>query len=679
MPTYNGTTGDDTTTGSAGDDIFIATDGTDNLDGAGGVDTLDFSVNVVGRPFSSFFTGVNLFHDSGTALRVRHGLNVEHTTFATGFEIFILTDFRDSFLFRETTDYTASMTIFAGDENDTIWSALGDDFLYGEAGDDRLRGHDGIDYFDGGDGIDTVDFLIFNLTTQGTVADLRTGLIANDGFGNSETMVNVENLTAGSILADILDGNDSDNTLRAFSTGDTLNGHGGNDRFEIDSAGNYDGGDGIDTLQYNVSGYSVADGAAGNGTDGRWDFIRNPGDIHFDLSTGQIIDDGFGNSGTITNIENLTINVGADFLDITVIGSDADNNISVFVDGAIEIHGGFGDDIISTESFSVIPGAGSILYGDAGSDTITGSANSDTLYGGTQNDVLDGWFGDDVMIGGTGNDIYFVDSAGDQVVELSGRGSGYDIVNTTLNTYLLDADSNIERINYEGTGNFLGRGDAGDNRFTGAAGNDRFLLDAGGADIFSGGSGRDSFDARTSTIGIQLHLEDQSLNAGDVAGDIFASMESFFGSDTAGDFMQTGAARARFSGFGGDDTLIGGASVDFLQGGDDNDTLFGNAARDTLQGGTGNDMMTGGADRDQFLFVEADFGQDTILDYEDGLDFIKVFRTVGDHISDFIIAGNGTDTVTLTLDDGTGNNILTLISHDGSNININAADFQFFG
>ncbi len=318
------------------------------------------------------------------------------------------------------------------------------------------------------------------------------------------------------------------------------------------------------------------------------------------------------------------------------------------------------------------------LSGFGGNDHLQGLDGDDTLDGGTQNDILDGGTGADSMAGGTGNDIYYVDDAGDEVIELSGAGSGYDIVNTTLNVYLLDPGSNIERVNFQGTGNFLGRGDEGDNRFTGGAGNDKFLLDAGGADIFSGGLGRDSFDARSSSAGIQLHLENQSLNAGDVAGDIFASIESFFGSNTAGDYMETGAARARFNGFGGDDTLVGGSSVDFLQGGADNDDLFGNGARDILHGGTGNDDMTGGADRDQFLFVEAAFGQDIILDYEDGLDYLKVFSAVADDISDFIITGNGTSTVTLTLDDGTGNNSITLISHDGSNMTIDAADFQFY-
>ncbi len=334
--------------------------------------------------------------------------------------------------------------------------------------------------------------------------------------------------------------------------------------------------------------------------------------------------------------------------------------------------GGTGNDSIQGNQ------ADNWLQGGAGSDELYGDDGNDILDGGTQNDTLDGGLGADAMTGGSGNDIYYVDNAGDTITELGTAGSGYDIVNTTLNTFFLTDGDNLERVNFQGTGNFTSRGNEGDNRFTGAAGNDRFILDSGGADIFSGGQGRDAFDARSSTNGITIRLDDQSLHGGDAAGDTFASMESFFGSNTASDYMVTGAARARFSGFGGDDILIGGSTVDFLQGGNDNDELFGNGARDTLQGGYGNDEMTGGADRDQFLFVEAAFGQDTILDYEDGLDYLKVFSLVADDISDFIITGNGTSTVTLTLDDGTGNNTITLISHDGSNIHITAADFQFY-
>ena len=514
----------------------------------------------------------------------------------------------------------------------------------GGSGNDLFVGTSGQDTFDGGAGEDTIRISDLDNAIQGIVADMRNGTIANDGFGNSETMVNIENFQVGSVFVDMVDGDNGANRLLTNGVGDILNGHGGDDFIFAHAAGTFDGGAGIDRLQLQAYQYHAADGTAGNGLDGSFDTIEADQDIVVNMATGQIINDGYGNSGTFSNFENLSVfNYITAPLDVTVTGSSGDNDI---------------------------------LFDITGNATAFAGAGNDTIRSFGGDDFIDGGTGADIMTAGNGNDTYFVDNVGDVVIEQAGEG--FDIVNTTLNTYFLTDGDALERVNFQGTGNFVTRGNELDNRFTGAAGNDRFVLDSGGADIFSGGQGRDAFDARSSTTGVTVRLDNQTLNDGDAAGDTFASIESFFGSLTASDFMQTGAARARFSGFGGEDTLIGGASVDFLQGGADNDTLFGNAARDTLQGGTGDDMMTGGVDRDQFLFVEAGFGQDTILDFEDDLDYLKVFSAVADDFSDFIVTGNGTDTVTLTLDDGTGDNVITLISHDGSNMNITADDFLFY-
>ncbi len=498
-------------------------------------------------------------------------------------------------------------------------------------------------------------------------------------------------------------GDDILNRLSGANSDDELNGGAGNDTLNGGRGSNIiRGGSGDDEIIYSetlLRATEVNANFGGNGTDTFRINNLNATDETYavDLALGQFnyvgpgAQTGFAGDlrGTLDSIENVTITSNAN---INVRGDDGDNviiatgltGVNILQGGAgfDTINGGGGDDIIrgdaGADELNGEDGNDTVM-GGAGLDTLNGGAGNDILDGGTQNDILDGGLGADAMTGGSGNDIYYVDNAGDTITELGTAGSGYDIVNTTLNTFFLTDGDNLERVNFQGTGNFTSRGNEGDNRFTGAAGNDRFILDSGGADIFSGGQGRDAFDARSSTNGITIRLDDQSLHAGDAAGDTLASIESFFGSNTAGDYMVTGAARARFSGFGGDDTLIGGASVDFLQGGADDDTLFGNAARDTLQGGTGNDMMSGGSDRDQFLFVEAAFGQDTIMDYEDGLDYLRVFSTVATDISDFIITGNGTSTVTIALDDGTGNNSITLINDDGGNIDITAADFQFYG
>ncbi|WP_377212717.1 Calx-beta domain-containing protein [Pseudahrensia aquimaris] len=309
----------------------------------------------------------------------------------------------------------------------------------------------------------------------------------------------------------------------------------------------------------------------------------------------------------------------------------------------------------------------------AGNDSYSGLGGNDTIFGGAGGDSLDGGTGADTMYGGSGNDRFYVDSTSDRVFESANEG--YDIVYASSASWTLSA--NTERLIFTDSGNHVGRGNELDNRLNGNAGIDRFVIDAGGADVFSGGNGRDSFDARSSSEGMRLFLNNQALNGDAVAGDIFASIEVFLGSSTADDFMRTGEGRARFAGSGGNDRLYGGNSVDYLQGDAGDDDLRGGNARDTLIGGTGNDDLYGGKDRDQFRFVESDFGQDTIHDYQDGLDYFRFFSAVADDFFDFTITGNGTSSVRLTLaSDPT--NFIDVNGNGGSIVTLDAGDFSFY-
>ena len=133
------------------------------------------------------------------------------------------------------------------------------------------------------------------------------------------------------------------------------------------------------------------------------------------------------------------------------------------------------------------------------------------------------------MAGGAGDDIYFVDSAGDRVVENPGEGS--DVVQSSV-TYGLTA--NVENLVLLGSGAINGVGNALNNSITGnAAGN---LLAAGlGNDSLTGADGADLFvfdtavDAITNvdTItdfnpGIDKLLLDDALFTRLVAGDLAA-------------------------------------------------------------------------------------------------------------------------------------------------------------
>src|SRR5690606_39100967 len=98
----------------------------------------------------------------------------------------------------------------------------------------------------------------------------------------------------------------------------------------------------------------------------------------------------------------------------------------------------------------------------------TGNALANAITGGSGNDTLDGGAGSDTLTGGFGDDTYIVSESGDRVVE--GASAGIDLVRTTLGAHTLAL--NVEMLEYAGTGNFNGTGNALGNSIVGGLGND---------------------------------------------------------------------------------------------------------------------------------------------------------------------------------------------------------------
>jgi Ca2+-binding RTX toxin-like protein len=79
-----------------------------------------------------------------------------------------------------------------------------------------------------------------------------------------------------------------------------------------------------------------------------------------------------------------------------------------------------------------------------------------------------------------------------------------------------------------------------------------------------------------------------------------------------------------------DDRVVGGNGNDRLWGNDGNDTLLGGNGRDRLVGNAGDDLLVGGGGSDLFVlesfrpFQAADFGLDTIDDFQSGRDKIQL-------------------------------------------------------
>lgn len=120
------------------------------------------------------------------------------------------------------------------------------------------------------------------------------------------------------------------------------------------------------------------------------------------------------------------------------------------------------------------------------------------------------------------------------------------------------------------------------------------------------------------------------------------------------------AANDSVQGFGGDDTIAGAAGADTLSGGDGADSLLGGAGTDSLFGDKGDDILAGGADKDFFVFGKTSGGNDIIVDFQYGLDKLRLldgarvtsiaFRdTDFDGVNDTVITLGGTGQGTITL------------------------------
>ncbi|MFI0843499.1 CHRD domain-containing protein [Mesorhizobium sp. IMUNJ 23232] len=274
--------------------------------------------------------------------------------------------------------------------------------------------------------------------------------------------------------------------------------------------------------------------------------------------------------------------------------------------GADHLHGGSGVDTASyagsnaavnvnmwTETYTGGHAAGDELFSI---ENLTGSSHNDILVANDVNNVLNGAAGADSMKGLAGDDTYFVDNAGDVILEDAGDLA--DIVATNTN-YVLTAGAEVETLrttSMGGTGAINLTGNAFSQTIVGNAGIN-VLKGGGGLDTLSGLGGNDIYLVYNATDVIQ-----ESSTQGAV--DRIATAVSYV--------LKAGVHVEQMT-----TTSAAGTGAINLTGNEIGQMMTGNAGTNRLEGKGGADQYRGLGGADTFVFATALGGGnvDKILDF----------------------------------------------------------------
>ncbi|ESQ74455.1 calcium-binding protein [Asticcacaulis sp. AC402] len=305
-----------------------------------------------------------------------------------------------------------------------------------------------------------------------------------------------------------------------------------------------------------------------------------------------------------------------------ILISDAGQDTLFGGDGHDWIDGGAGDDIMGGSSGNdtfVVDSAGDTIieWTNQGTDTVrasisfslagrqielltltgashinaTGNGFNNVLIGNSGNNVLDGGVGADMLQGGLGDDIYYVDHAGDNVVEAHFEGS--DTVISSI-TYALFGRA-VENLILTGAGHINATGNSLANILTGNSGKN--VLDGQqGIDTMSGGPGDDTYYVN-STSDVVVEANGQGYDR------VFSSATFSLAGQFAEVLVLTGA---------GNTDATGNSSKNLLIGNNGNNELDGSSGDDTLEGGAGDDTYYLGLDKNDVVIEAIGGGNDTI-------------------------------------------------------------------
>ncbi|MGY0195974.1 type I secretion C-terminal target domain-containing protein [Leptothrix sp. BB-4] len=586
-----GGSGDDTLVGGAGNDIlhggrgsdtyvFKAGDGVDTIsdvseDGSG-TDVLQFGSGLLAAYAFASREGNDLILNWGGADYVairgqfaEDGLaRIERFIFADG----------QTWSVNELGQLAAASHMGTEGADELVGSMAGDRYLVNDAADAVVE--------QAGGGVDTV----YATVSHALANHVENLVLMGDAAINA----------SGNALNNVLTGNSANNTFLDGDGNDTVYGGAGNDLIRTNlgwEQNTYDGGSGIDTVDYSVRAYD------GGRTYGGFCGV---GGVWVDLAAGKA----------------WRYRYGAQYYD------------------------GIPDSLASIEN-AIGSNLRDFLVGDAGANRLEGLAGDDRLMGG---------MGADTLLGGAGNDTYVVD--GNEAVLIEYEAEGVDTVEATIGYTLGAQFENLTltgRAAIDGAGNDLGnilRGNSARNVLSGGAGDDVFY-DGDGNDEVYGGDGDD-------LIRTNLGWEQNTYDGGSGIDTVDYSVRNYDGGRTYGGFGGTGgvwvdlaagkAWRYRYGaqyydgipdrlasienaiGSNLRDYLMGDGGANRLDGLAGDDQIVGGAGADSLFGGAGNDVLSGGAGADVFAFQSKETGADRITDFSalegDQIDLTRLLQGV---------------------------------------------------
>ena len=288
--------GADTIWGEAGNDELYGGKGADTLDGGVGNDILvggkgnDTLIGGEGTDVASYQEDDAAGGTQGIVVDMAAGTVIDtfgHTDALTGIEEVLGSVFADKMSGSADSDSfyggngKDTLKGLAGDDTlrgengaDKLFGGAGDDILAGDSGGDTLKGGKGDDILIGSRGNDTLNggsgedmayygFEVSEGGEHGVEVDLAAGT-ATDAFGNTDTLIGIENVS-GTSLGDIISGDAASNNIYGDDGDDIINGKKGDDELNGGSGNDsISGGKGADVIYGEAGEDTIAGGKGGD-------------------------------------------------------------------------------------------------------------------------------------------------------------------------------------------------------------------------------------------------------------------------------------------------------------------------------------------------------------------------------------------------------------------------------